>query len=128
MKKSIELMMTMQFAELAVCNLDAVMKDDSLTDKEYNNIREAHDSIASVRDTIERLTKPQRMVSAEAKESGYGEPEDEKIRQELIKVATLAFRRGDTLFGEKWDYMKWITWLKKQGGLFRLRDTIQTGE
>ena len=57
MKKVIELLMAKQFSELAVCNLDAVMKDDSLTDKEYNNIREAHDNIASARDIIERLTK-----------------------------------------------------------------------
>ena len=57
MKKNIELLMAKQFADLAVCNLDAVMKDDSLTDKEYNAIREAHDSIASARDIIERLTK-----------------------------------------------------------------------
>ena len=54
MKKDIELLMAKQFAELAVCNLDAVMKDGSLTDKEYNAIREAHDSIASARDIIER--------------------------------------------------------------------------
>ena len=57
MKKNIELLMSIQFADLAVCNLDAVMEDDSLSDKEYNNIREAHDSIASARDIIERLTK-----------------------------------------------------------------------
>lgn len=56
MKKNIELLMAKQFAELAQLTLDAVMKDDSLTDKEYNSIREAHDSIASARDTIERLT------------------------------------------------------------------------
>lgn len=76
MKKNIELLMAKQFAELAVCNLDAVMKDDSLTDKEFNDIREAHDSIASAYDTIKRLTKPQRMVSAEAKEIGYGESDE----------------------------------------------------
>ena len=54
MKKNIELLMAKQFADLAICNLDAAMKDDSLSDKEYNNIREAHDSIASARDIIER--------------------------------------------------------------------------
>ena len=57
MKNNIELLMAKQFADLAVCNLDAVMKDDSLSDKEFNSIREAHDSIASARDIIERLTK-----------------------------------------------------------------------
>lgn len=31
--------------------------DDTLTDKEYNSIREAHDSISSARDILERLTK-----------------------------------------------------------------------
>jgi hypothetical protein len=45
---------------LAVCNwfLNSVMNsDESLTDKEYNSIREAHDYIASAHDIIERLTK-----------------------------------------------------------------------
>lgn len=38
--------------------LDSIMdSDDTLTDKEYNSIREAHDSIASASDIIERLTK-----------------------------------------------------------------------
>lgn len=38
--------------------LDSTMNsDDTLTDKEYNSIREAHDNIASARDTIVRLTK-----------------------------------------------------------------------
>lgn len=55
MKKSIELLMAMQFADLAVSNLDAVMRDDRLSDKEFNAIREAHDSIASARDAINRL-------------------------------------------------------------------------
>lgn len=47
-------------SKLAVCNwiLGLVMdSDNTLTDKEYNSIREAHDSIASARDTLERLTK-----------------------------------------------------------------------
>ena len=76
MKKNIKLLLAKHFAELAVCNLDAVMKDDSLSDKEFNSIREAHDSIASARDAVERLTKPQRMVSAEAKEICYGESDE----------------------------------------------------
>lgn len=38
--------------------LDSIMDSDgTLTDKEYNSIREAHDSIASARDILERLTK-----------------------------------------------------------------------
>lgn len=87
MKNNIELLMAKQFTELAVCNLDAVMKDDSLTDKEFNAIREAHDSIASARDTIVRLTKPQRMVSAEAKENGYSEPEElTEFEQRIMRL------------------------------------------
>lgn len=38
--------------------LDSIMNsDDTLTDKEYNSIREAHDSIASAKDILKRLTK-----------------------------------------------------------------------
>jgi hypothetical protein len=38
--------------------LDSVMdSDDTLTDKEYNCIREAHDYISNARDILERLTK-----------------------------------------------------------------------
>lgn len=76
MKKNIKLFMAKRFAEFAQLNLGEVMEDDSLSDKEFNAIREAHDSIASARDTIVRLTKPQRMVSAETKENGYSEPEE----------------------------------------------------
>lgn len=57
MKKNIKLRMAKHFAELAQLTLGEVMKDDSLSDKEFNSIREAHDSIASARDIIERLTK-----------------------------------------------------------------------
>lgn len=38
--------------------LDSIMdSDDTLTDKEYNSIREAHDYISNARDILERLTK-----------------------------------------------------------------------
>lgn len=38
--------------------LDSIMNsDDTLTDKEYNFIREAHDYISNARDILERLTK-----------------------------------------------------------------------
>ena len=57
MKKNIKLLLAKHFAELAQLTLGEVMKDDSLSDKEFNSIREAHDSIASARDIIERLTK-----------------------------------------------------------------------
>lgn len=57
MKKNIKLLLAKHFAELAQLTLCEVMKDDSLSDKEFNSIREAHDSIASARDTIARLTK-----------------------------------------------------------------------
>lgn len=68
MKKNIKLFMAKRFAEFAQLSLGEVMKDDSLSDKEYNNIREAHDSIASARDTIKRLTKPQRSEPEELTE------------------------------------------------------------
>lgn len=87
MKKNIELRMVKHFAELAQLTLGEVMKDDSLSDKEFNSIREAHDSIASARDTIVRLTKPQRMVSAEAKENGYSEPEElTEFEQRIMRL------------------------------------------
>lgn len=87
MKKNIELRMAKHFAELAQLSLGEVMKDDSLSDKEFNSIREAHDSIASARDTIVRLTKPQRMVSAEAKENGYSEPEElTEFEQRIMRL------------------------------------------
>lgn len=38
--------------------LDNIMdSDNTLTDKEYNSIREAHDYISNARDILERLTK-----------------------------------------------------------------------
>lgn len=38
--------------------LDSTMNsDNTLTDKEYNSIREAHDYISNARDILERLTK-----------------------------------------------------------------------
>ena len=38
--------------------LDSIMySDNTLTDKEYNSIREAHDYISNARDILERLTK-----------------------------------------------------------------------
>ena len=114
MKKNIELLMAKRFAELTVVNLDAVMKDDSLTDKEFNSIREAHDSIASARDTIVRLTKPQRMVSAEAKENGYDESEDEKIRKKLIHLVNKSNEYGGYAL-HKWEADEMLAWLEKQG-------------
>ncbi len=57
MKKNIKLFRAKKLAELARLNLDELMEEFSLSDKEFNAIREAHDSIASARDTIERLTK-----------------------------------------------------------------------
>lgn len=55
MKKKSKLFRAMKLAESARLNLDEVMEEDSLSDKEFNAIREAHDSIASARDAINRL-------------------------------------------------------------------------
>ena len=60
MKSKSKLRLNMANLRLALCNwlLSKTMdEDNTLTDKEYNNIREAHDSIASARDVLERLTK-----------------------------------------------------------------------
>ena len=45
---------------LALCNWllsKAMDEDNTLTDKEYNSIREAHDYISNARDILERLIK-----------------------------------------------------------------------
>lgn len=87
MKKNIKLLLAKHFAELAQLTLGEVMKDDSLSDKEFNSICEAHDSIACARDTIVRLAKPQRMVSAEAKGNGYSEPEElTEFEQRIMRL------------------------------------------
>lgn len=57
MKKSIKLLKAIQFADLAIRNLDALMKDDTLSDKEYNTIREAHDYCANARDLLTKNEK-----------------------------------------------------------------------
>lgn len=60
MKSKSKLRLNMANLRLALCNWllsKAMDEDNTLTDKEYNCIREAHDSIASARDIIERLTK-----------------------------------------------------------------------
>lgn len=57
MKSKSKLRLNMANLRLALCNWllsKAMDEDDSLTDKEFNAIREAHDSIASARDIIER--------------------------------------------------------------------------
>ena len=60
MKSKSRLNLLMANLRLSLCNWllsKAMDKDDTLTDKEYNSIREAHDSIASARDILERLIK-----------------------------------------------------------------------
>lgn len=60
MKSRSKLILEIVYPRLGIVNklLSTIMdKDDTLTDKEYNSIREAHDSIASARDILERLTK-----------------------------------------------------------------------
>ena len=60
MKSRSKLILEIVYPRLDIANnlLSTVMdKDDTLTDKEYNSIREAHDSIASTRDILERLVK-----------------------------------------------------------------------
>lgn len=55
-----KLRLNMANLRLALCNWllsKAMDEDDTLTDKEYNSIREAHDYISNARDILERLTK-----------------------------------------------------------------------
>lgn len=60
MKSRSKLILEIVYPRLNIANnlLSSIMdKDNTLTDKEYNSIREAHDYIASAHDIIERLTK-----------------------------------------------------------------------
>ena len=60
MKSRSKLILEIVYPRLDIANnlLSTVMdKDDTLTDKEYNSIREAHDYISNARDMLEILTK-----------------------------------------------------------------------
>jgi hypothetical protein len=60
MKSKSRLNLLMANLRLALCNWllsKAMDEDNTLTDKEYNSIREAHDYISNARDILERLTK-----------------------------------------------------------------------
>jgi hypothetical protein len=60
MKSRSKLILGIVYPRLDIANklLSTVMdKDNTLTDKEYNFIREAHDYISNARDILERLTK-----------------------------------------------------------------------
>ena len=60
MKSKSKLRLNMANLRLSLCNWllsKAMDEDNTLTDKEYNSIREAHDYISNARDTLERLTK-----------------------------------------------------------------------
>ena len=55
-----KLRLNMANLRLALCNWllsKAMDEDNTLTDKEYNSIREAHDYISNARDILERLAK-----------------------------------------------------------------------
>lgn len=59
------------------------------------------------------IVKSQRRVSAEAKENGYGESEDEKIKKELINY--LKHRCNRTALSEEViECNKWIAWIEKK--------------
>ena len=60
MKSKSRLNLLMANLRLSLCNwlLSKAMDEyNTLTDKEYNSIREAHDYISNARDILERLTK-----------------------------------------------------------------------
>lgn len=42
------------------------------------------------------------------------ESEDEMIRKEMISIFS-KFEESYTLYGDKYDYKKWVAWLEKQG-------------
>lgn len=50
-------MSILQLEEIIPVLDDIMDSDNTLTDKEYNSIREAHDYISNARDILERLTK-----------------------------------------------------------------------
>lgn len=60
MKSRNKLILEITYPRLDIANnlLSTIMdKDDTLTDKEYNFIREAHDYISNARDILELLAK-----------------------------------------------------------------------
>lgn len=60
MKSRSKLILEVKYPRLDTVNklLSTIMdSDNTLTDKEYNSIREAHDYISNARDILERLTK-----------------------------------------------------------------------
>lgn len=62
------------------------------------------------------IVKSQRRVSAEAKENGYGESEDERVRKEIIAILQYKYKN----FSKDPKYCnapQWIAWLEKQGGI-----------
>ena len=50
-------MVNLQLEDIILILDDIMSSNNAFTDKEYNSIRETHDSIASAHDAIERLTK-----------------------------------------------------------------------
>lgn len=50
-------MSILQLEEIIPVLDDIMDSDNTLTDKEYNSIREAHDYISNARDILERLIK-----------------------------------------------------------------------
>lgn len=50
-------MSILQLEEIIPVLDDIMNSDNTLTDKEYNSIREAHDYISNARDILERLIK-----------------------------------------------------------------------
>ena len=61
------------------------------------------------------IVKTQRRISAEAKETGYGESEDERIRKEIIAILQYKYEN----FSKDPKYCnapQWIAWLEKQEG------------
>ena len=62
-----------------------------------------------------KIVKSQRRVSAEAKENGYGESEDERIKKEIIAILKYKYRLHpkDPKYS---NVPQWIAWLEKQDG------------
>ena len=60
------------------------------------------------------IVKSQRRVSAEAKENGYDESEDEKIRKKLIHLVNKSNEYGGYAL-HKWEADEMLAWLEKQG-------------
>jgi hypothetical protein len=68
------------------------------------------------------IIKTQRRVSAEAKENGYGESKDEKVRKHIISVLEDCWQTCKNIDYDSSRIQEDIAWLEKQGTSYTKRD------